>query len=274
MDQNTTTLKRTGMIGLGAMGLQMARHMANKGFEVVGYDISPDANRNAETHGVRICPSIADVGRHAEVVVVMVQTDAQVEEVVCTSGLLETLGRGSVICIASSVSPDLCRGLAARAEARGMGVLDTPVVLGQEAANNGTLTVYAGGEERWLARARPALEAFGARVLHLGGVGTGQIAKTINNMLLWAAMTANFESLTLAKALGADIPRLIAALGHGSGANWSLSRWGKSTGKWAEKDMDVALELAQAAKVPVPLSGLVDQLVKNINQEKMKAFLT
>ena len=100
------------------------------------------------------------------------------------------------------------------------------------------------------------LAAFSARVLHLGPVGTGQIAKTINNMLLWACMAANFEALTLAKKLGADIPRLIEALGHGSGANWSLSRWGKSTGKWAEKDMDVALDLAQDAKVPMPLAGL------------------
>jgi 3-hydroxyisobutyrate dehydrogenase-like beta-hydroxyacid dehydrogenase len=66
---------------------------------------------------------------------------------------------------------------------------------------------------------------------------------------------------------------LVTALNKGSGANWSLSRWGKSTGKWAEKDMDHALELAQSAKVPMPLGGLVDQLVKNINQERMKALL-
>ncbi len=95
----------------------------------------------------------------------------------------------------------------------------------------------------------------------------------INNMLLWATMVANFELLTLAKSLGMDIGELAAALGHGSGANWSLSRWGKSTGKWSEKDMDTALELAQAAKVQMPLGGLVDQLVKAINQEKMRALL-
>jgi 3-hydroxyisobutyrate dehydrogenase-like beta-hydroxyacid dehydrogenase len=273
MEQAGTPVKRTGVIGLGSMGLQMARHMVNKGFDVAGFDVDAAANKTAASHRVRICASAKEVGQAADVVVVMVQTDTQVEDVVCRSGMLEALAPGSVICIASSVSPDLCRELAQKTGARGIGLLDTPVVLGQEAANNGTLTIYAGGEERWLARARPALEAFGAKVLHLGDVGTGQIAKTINNMLLWAAMTANFETLTLAKKLGADIPRLIAALGHGSGANWSLSRWGKSTGKWAEKDMDVALELAQAVKVPVPLSGLVDQLVKNINQEKMKAFL-
>jgi 3-hydroxyisobutyrate dehydrogenase len=152
-------------------------------------------------------------------------------------------------------------------------VLDTPVVLGQEAANNGTLTIYVGGDETAFERAMPVLSAFGRQVLYLGASGNGQIAKTINNMLLWACMTANFEALGLAKSLGADIPRLVAALGQGSGANWSLSRWGKSTGKWSEKDMDVALELAQDVRTPVPLAGLVDQLIKQINQEKMKALL-
>lgn len=266
--------RRAGVIGLGAMGLQMARHMVAKGFEVAGYDIDVDAMRRASDLGVKTCLSAAQVGDHAEVVIVMVATDRQVEEVVAQSGLLDRLGRGSVICIVSSCAPETCRGMAEVAAARDIGVLDCPVVLGQEAANNGTVTCYVGGEERWLDRANPVLVAFSAQVLHLGPVGTGQIAKTINNMLLWACMAANFESLALAKRLGADIPRLIAALGHGSGANWSLSRWGKSTGKWAEKDMDVALELAQHAKVPLPLAGLVDQLMKEINQDKMKALLS
>jgi 3-hydroxyisobutyrate dehydrogenase-like beta-hydroxyacid dehydrogenase len=266
--------KRAGVIGLGAMGLQMARHMVAKGLDVAGYDIDVDAMRRGSELGLKTCLSPAQVGEHAEVVVVMVATDRQVEEVIAQSGLLDRLGRGSVICIASSCAPETCRGMEEVAAARGIGVLDCPVVLGQEAANNGTVTCYVGGEERWLDRARPVLAAFSAQVLHLGPAGTGQIAKTINNMLLWACMAANFESLALAKRLGADIPRLIAALGHGSGANWSLSRWGKSTGKWAEKDMDVALDLAQHAKMPLPLGGLVDQLMKEINQDKMKALLS
>jgi 3-hydroxyisobutyrate dehydrogenase-like beta-hydroxyacid dehydrogenase len=272
MSDAAQTIKRTGVVGLGAMGLQMARHMAAKGFSVAGHDIDAGAMRGAQSHQVRTCATAAEVAAHAEVVIVMVATDEQVEDV--THALLAHLARGSVICIASSCSPATCRLLAEDAAAKGIGVLDTPVVLGQEAANNGTLTIYVGGEEKWLRRAEPALSAFGARVLHLGGIGTGQIAKTINNLLLWSSMAANFEALNFAKQLGADIPRLVAALGHGSGANWSLSRWGKSTGKWSEKDMDVALELAQEAKVPMPLSGLVDQLVKGINQERMKALLS
>jgi 3-hydroxyisobutyrate dehydrogenase-like beta-hydroxyacid dehydrogenase len=268
----TDAVSRVGVIGLGAMGLQMARHMAGKGLEVCGLDIDAEANRRAKDLGVNICTSPAHVAERSQVVVVMVATDAQVEEVVRPPGLLAALAPGSVICIASSIAPDTCRELAALAAEKGVGVLDTPVVLGQEAANSGTLTIYTGGEERWLETARPALSAFG-KVLHVGASGSGQIAKTINNMLLWAAMCANFEALTFAKQLGADVPRLVAALNQGSGANWSLSRWGKSTGKWSEKDMDVALELAQNAKVAVPLSGLVDQLVKGINQDRMKALL-
>ena len=127
-------VKRTGVIGLGAMGLQMARHMAAKGFDVEGHDIDAEAMKRAQAVGLRTA-SADDVGRHAEVVIVMVATDAQVREVV--SGLVQSLTAGAVICIASSVSPDTCRELAVLAAVRGVGVLDTPVVLGQEAANNG-----------------------------------------------------------------------------------------------------------------------------------------
>src|SRR5437763_251549 len=256
------SIKRTGMIGLGAMGLQMARHMVEKGFAVTGYDISADAARRAESHGVRIAASAAEVGHHAEVVFVMVATDQQIGDAIERSGLLNTLAPNAVIGIASSCSPETCRTLAKLAAPKGISIIDVPLVLGQEAMNNGQVVAYVGGDEASVARARPAIAAFSAQVLHVGELGAGQITKSINNMLLWSCMVANFESLSFAKRLGVDVPRLIEALGHGSGANWSLSRWGKSTGKWSEKDMDVALDLAQHAKMPLPLAGLVDQLVK------------
>jgi 3-hydroxyisobutyrate dehydrogenase-like beta-hydroxyacid dehydrogenase len=266
--------KKAGVIGLGAMGFQMARHMVNKGFEVAGFDISADATKRAAGAGVRTCGSPAEVGKSAEVVFVMVANDEQIHDAIERSGLLDALGRGSVICIASSCSPETCRDLAKLAAPKGIGIVDVPLVLGQEAMDNGQVVAYVGGDDASVARARPAIAAFSKEVLHVGGVGAGQITKSINNMLLWACMVANFECLTFAKNLGVDTKKLIEALGHGSGANWSLSRWGKSTGKWAEKDMDVALELAQDAKVPMPLAGLVDQLVKHLNQERMKSLLS
>src|ERR1700684_3528421 len=117
MDQ-TNAVKRTGMIGLGAMGLQFARHMQRKGFDVGGYDINADTVRRAENDGIKHRGSPAEIGKHAEVVVVMVATDEQVEAVVEGSGLLDALAPGSVICIASSVAPETCRRLATLAAAK------------------------------------------------------------------------------------------------------------------------------------------------------------
>lgn len=263
-----------GMIGLGSMGYQMARHMVAKGFDVYGIDVQESCNARAKAAGIHIVGTPADVGDHAQIVVIMVATDAQVEDVIVKSGLLDRLTKGSVICVASSCSVDTAQSLEKIGAAKGIGILDTPVVLGQEAADNGTLTVFCGGSAEAYEKAMPAMQAFGSNVLHVGKAGMGQLTKTVNNMLLWACMSANYEALTFAKAMGADIPKMIAALQHSSGVNWSLSRWGKSTGKWAEKDMDVALELAQDAKIAVPLAALVDQLMKGMNQDKMKALLT
>jgi 3-hydroxyisobutyrate dehydrogenase-like beta-hydroxyacid dehydrogenase len=262
-----------GVIGLGAMGYQMGRHMVAKGIKVRGFDLNGAANDKAAQVGVTIASSVADVGVGSDVVIVMVATDQQVEEVICQSGLLTKMQPGAVICIASSTSMDTAQAMEAAGLKHQIGVLDTPVVLGQEAADNGTLTVFCGGAQTAFDKAKPVMSAFGSNVMHVGASGMGQLTKTINNMLLWACISANYESLRFAKACGADIPKMIAALQHSSGANWSLSRWGKSTGKWAEKDMDVALELAQDAKCAVPLAALVDQLMKGMNQEKMQALL-
>jgi 3-hydroxyisobutyrate dehydrogenase-like beta-hydroxyacid dehydrogenase len=267
------SVKNTGIVGLGAMGYQMARHMVNKGFDVAGYDLLPEAMARAKAAGVKTMGGIADVGESAEVVIVMVATDKQVEDVIVHSGLLDRLKKGSVVCVSASTSPETSREMEAVCNKRGIGHLDTPVVLGQEAADNGTLTVFCGGKADAFEKAKPALSAFGAKVMHVGPAGMGQLTKTANNMLLWACMAANYEVLSFAKKMGADIPKLVDALQFSSGANWSLERWGRSTAKWVEKDMDVALELAQDARAPVPLSALVDQLMKGMNQAKMQALL-
>ena len=120
----TTPVKRTGMIGLGAMGLQMARHMAKKGFEVSGFDISSEVVNKAKANGIATLGSSAEVGQRSEVVMIMVATGEQVEEVI-TGSLLGKLAPGSVICIASSVSPELCQRMDKLAAEKGCGVAKT-----------------------------------------------------------------------------------------------------------------------------------------------------
>jgi len=268
------SVKNTGVIGLGAMGHPMAKHMVSKGFVVAGFDVFEGAQAKAKDVGVKIVGSPAEVGAEAEVVIVMVATDDQVVDVVLNSGLLDRLQKGAVICIASSCAPTTAQELEKACNEKGIGLLDTPVVLGQEAADNGTLTVFCGGKQDAYDKAEPVLKAFGKSVMLVGPSGMGQLTKTCNNLLLWACMSANYETLMFAKKYGADVNKMIAALQHSSGANWSLSRWGKSTGKWAEKDMDVALDLAQDVKFAMPLAALVDQLMKGMDNAKMKALMS
>ncbi len=141
------SVKRTGVIGLGAMGFQMARHMVNRGFDVTGFDIAPGAVGRAADAGVKIAATRRKSAAGSEVVIVMVATGKQVEDVVAHSGLLDHLAAGSVICVSSSTSPETARELEQLCDARGIGFMDTPVVLGQEAADEGTLTVFCGGTE-------------------------------------------------------------------------------------------------------------------------------
>src|SRR5204863_2324856 len=145
--------------------------MVIKGFEVSGYDINADAANKAATHGVRICAAIADVGKNAEVVFVMVANDTQIHDVIERSGLLDVLARGSVIAIASSCSPETCRDLAKLAAPKGIGIVDVPLVLGQEAMDNGQVVAYVGGDDASVAKARPAIAAFSKQVLHVGELG-------------------------------------------------------------------------------------------------------
>src|SRR5437879_2431587 len=122
------TSSTVGIVGLGAMGFQMARHMRNKGFSVQGYDVVEALNARAGALGVKLVTGPADVGDGADVVIVMVATDDQVEDVIVNSGLLDRLAKGSVICVAASCSVDTAQALEKIGAAKGIGILDTPVV--------------------------------------------------------------------------------------------------------------------------------------------------
>ena len=194
------TSTRAGMIGLGAMGFQMARHMADKGLSVAGYDIAPEPMQRAHNLGIKLCASPAEVGAHAEVVVVMVATDAQVEAVVQgDDGILAGAEPGHIIVVCSSVNPHLCQRLADKAAEKQISLLDAPVVFGLAGAIEGKLKALVGGPEDIVEKVRPVLSAFCVDVIHMGPVGNGQITKTCNNMLHWTMIVANYEVLSLAK---------------------------------------------------------------------------
>lgn len=263
---------RTAVIGVGAMGKAMAGHMVKAGHEVLTNDV--DEGRLAESAEVGATPvaMLAELAPKAEVMVVVVVSDDQSRAV--TRSLLEAgPPRGSVIAIAATNHPDTMRELGAECAAKGVGFIDAPVVYGLQGAVEGRLGVLCGGLAEHVERARPAMEPYARFVEHVGPLGAGQLAKTCNNMLHWAACVANYEVLLLAKRYGVDAQRMREILLQCPGKNVTLERWDGTKFTWHEKDMDVALDLAQAGGAPMPLFGQVDQLVKTLGPEKVKALL-
>jgi 3-hydroxyisobutyrate dehydrogenase len=146
-------------------------------------------------------------------------------------------------------------------------------VYGAAGAKEGTLLSLCGGSEADVAFARPALMAYSRAVLHVGPVGAGQLAKTCNNLLHWVHCVANYETLLIAKRYGIDAQRMREVLLECPGTNGTLRRWDTTKFTWQEKDMDVTMDLAQEAGLVLPLAGQVDQLVKGLKADDVRALL-
>ena len=262
---------KVAVIGVGAMGLAMAGHIRHAGHDVVVTDIDADKRVQAEANGLEAVETLAEAARHAEVFIVVVATDDQSRTV--TREILETGRPGAAIVIAATNDPRTMQALAAEADAKGFRFVDAPVVFGLQGARDGELVSLCGGSADDVAFVEPVLMAYGRAVHHVGPVGAGQLAKTCNNMMHWVACVANYEVLLLAKRFGVDAQRMREILLDCPAHNVTLKRWDSTRFTWHEKDMDVALDLAQDGGVPLPLFGQVDQLVKRLGPERVKELL-
>ena len=256
------TVRRVGVAGLGRMGLRMARRLAAAGFEVWGHDPDAGACAAAADAGLALAPSNAALAANRELVLVMVGFEGEVDAVLFTQGgVVEGAAPGTIVAVAATVAPSYMAALPARAP--GLVFLDIPVARGEVAAERGDLLLFAGGEGEVLARCRPVLDSFASDIHHLGPLGAGQVAKAVNNMLLWACLTASVEGLDFGAALGVDREALRAALLHSSGANWALeTRADERPALWAEKDMMTLLAEADRARIAMPVAGTVKEAVK------------
>lgn len=252
-------IRTVGIVGLGRIGLPLARHLAAAGFDVRAYDREPQARAAARSIGVAVVLSCRELAAVSDAVIVLVGTQGQVEQAVFGSnGIAEAASAGKILMIASTVAPAYMESLARRVEPLGLLVADTPVARGELAAEAGRLLVYAGGAADVLDRLDPVLSCFAERVCRLGGVGAGQVAKAINNMLLWTCLSASVEGLDLGEALGVDREALRTALQYGSGANWALETHAdERPALWAEKDMAIVLQEADRLGFAAPLSVAV-----------------
>ena len=252
------------------MGAAMLGHITRGGHAVTAFDIDPAALDRARQGGATAA-TLAEVAA-AEVVIVMVATEPQIRAVI--DGLLQAKPvAGTTVVVTATCHPALMVELAGLLAARGLDLVDAPVCYGMQGALQGQLISLCGGAAGAIDRVRPVLMCYSRSVEHLGGPGAGQIGKTCNNMLHWAACVANYEALALAKACGLDAQAMRETLLKCPARNTTLERWDTTRFTWHEKDMDAALDLAQDHGLALPLSGLVDQLVKRLGPDDVRELL-
>jgi 3-hydroxyisobutyrate dehydrogenase-like beta-hydroxyacid dehydrogenase len=213
---------KVGFIGLGNMGAPIARHLARCGFDVTGCDISPQMLEAFDEPGTQRSADPIETARQAEMLGICVRTDEQLEALVDGGKLFEALGEGGTVILHSTVSPDLARSLAAQAREYGVGFVDVGVSGGGPAAIEGQLSLFVGGEDADVDRAKPWLEAIGKSIAHLGPVGRGQEGKLLNNLISIANYGMSAAIMDVAEGLGFDIAQLTEALGAGSAQSFAL----------------------------------------------------
>jgi 3-hydroxyisobutyrate dehydrogenase len=262
---------RVGFIGLGRMGQPMCRHILRVGFALTVFDVNADVMQSLVTQGAHPASSPREVATQSDIVLVMVANDAQVREVVAgRDGLLEGAWSGAVIAVCSSVHRDTCRELADVAATHHVGLIDAPVARGQRGAEAGELTMFVGGAQSDVEKCRPVFAAFAKQIFHIGPVGAGQITKTCNNLMHWAEIVACHEALTLGARLGIHPNALRAALLAGSADSRTLRELHLVGMVWPQKDMDTALELAEASNTPLPLMKQVRESVTRISAQDLR----
>ncbi|HZS95035.1 MAG TPA: NAD(P)-dependent oxidoreductase [Chloroflexota bacterium] len=263
---------RVGFIGLGAMGIPMARNILRAGFPLTVWARRREAAEPLLADGAKWASSAAGLARESDVVITIVTNSPDVREVVTgPGGILEGAREGLVVVDMSTIAPSVSREIAAEAGERGVAFLDAPVSGGTQGAEAGTLTIMVGGDADALETARPVLEAMGKRIFHVGPSGSGEVVKLVNNSLVGVIGAATGEALVLGAKEGVDVGTMAEVIGVSTGASWQLANQfplrvfngsfqpGFMTDLLA-KDLGLALNLGAESEVPLPLTAVARQL--------------
>ena len=260
-----------GVIGLGAMGLPMAKNLLRKGFEVTVFDARNEPIQTLEKLGARIGHSPKEVGLQSRIVLMSLPSSKEVEKVVAAEdGLAHNMKKGGVIVDTSTIDPAVSRRLADECKKMGLHMIDAPVSGGTTGAEKGTLSIMVGGDSHAVKRCMGVLQAVGRNIYHVGDVGAGQVFKIINNMLVAINLIGVSEALVLAMKTGVDPKLLYNVVKTSSGNSWALEQklpvMIKNNFKlgfrvWLQhKDLGLAMGLASQLGASLPMASLAYQL--------------
>lgn len=211
---------RVGFVGLGDQGEPMARRILDAGHDLAVFSRRPEQARPLVSRGAVRAESLADLAARSELLGVCVGTDSDVWEV--AEATLGHLRPGSILAVHSTVDPQSCIEIGAKARRRGVAVVDAPVSGGRARAFAGDLTVMVGGEVTVVNRARPVFETFGALVLHVGDLGAGEVLKLANNYLFAAQVALTDQMLDLCRELGLDVVQSMTAIASSTGSSRAI----------------------------------------------------
>jgi len=269
-------MAQIAFLGLGVMGAPMARHLAAAGHHLIVYNRSPDKARDwAARHGGTVATTAAGAAGAADVVVSCVGKDADVEEVTLgPSGAFRNMREGTLFIDHTTASAKLARRLADEGRKLGLMAVDAPVSGGQAGAENGTLAVMCGGTDEAVAAARPHMESYAARIVHVGGDGTGQLTKMVNQICIAGVLQGLAEAVHFTQAAGLDGAKVLDAVSGGAAQSWQMiNRWPTMEKSqfdfgfavdWMRKDLGLALEEARGNGAALPLTALVDQFYADV----------
>ncbi len=269
-------MTRVAFVGLGVMGFPMARHLAGKGHALTVFNRTP---ARAEDWCARFPGRRAGTPREAaaraEMVFSCVGNDDDLRSVVLgPDGILAGLAPGGIVVDHTTASATVARELATVAVEQGKHFIDAPVSGGQAGAENGTLTIMCGGEAEPFARAEPVLRAYGRAVTHMGPPGSGQLTKMVNQICIGGLLQALAEAIVFTQRAGLDPDTVLATISKGAAQSWQMeNRWptmvaGKFDFGFAvdlmRKDLGIVLEEARRNGSPLPVTALVDQFYRVI----------
>lgn len=266
-------MARIAFLGLGVMGAPMARHLAAAGHDLVVYNRGPEkAEAWVAANGGRRASSAAEAAAEADAVIACVGADKDVEEV--ASAAFEAMREGALFIDHTTISARLARRLAQDAETRGLNCVDAPVSGGQAGAESGKLAIMCGGSDAALAAARPLMEAYAARIVHVGPAGHGQLTKMVNQICIAGIVQGLSEAVHFTHKAGLDAGKALEAVSGGAAMSWQMvNRWPTmDKGQfdfgfavdWMRKDLGLTLEEARANGARLPLTALVDQFYADL----------
>jgi len=270
-----TAAKKIAFLGLGVMGGPMAGHLARAGHEVTLYNRSiarAEARAEllaAEGLNARIAAKPAEAAQGQDVVLTCVGNDDDLAAVVLgPDGALAAMKPGALFVDHTTVSPGIARRIAAEAERLGLLAVDAPVSGGQAGAESGKLSIMCGGTADAIVDAVPVMQAYGARIVHVGPPGAGQVTKAVNQICIAGVLQGLSEAVRFAQAAGLDMERALEAISGGAAQSWQMvNRWKTMDAgefdfgfavDWMRKDLAIALAEGEALGLELPLTTLVD----------------